>query len=75
MPKIKPLARPDPWRSEITAEIWGGMKSMGLTIQDLSKMSGIKRTTLQSRIGKNGDIGSMRLDELESIRKVLRRGA
>ena len=75
MPRVKPLVRPDPWRKEITTEIWGGMKTMGLTIKDLSELSGIKRTTLQARIGKGGDIGSMRLDELESIRKVLRRGA
>ena len=75
MPRVRPLARPDPWESEIRAEIGAGMAAMRISQKELAKMAGIKPTTLSMRIGKKGDIGSMRLSELYAIRKVFRRGA
>lgn len=73
MPKVKQLAR-DPWKTELRAEIGAGMAAMQITQNDLARLTGIPPTTLSLRIGKRGDIGSMRLSELYAIRKVFKRG-
>ena len=75
MPRVRPLARPDPWESEIRAEIGGGMKQLNITQNELADRAGIGRSTLSRRIGKSGNISTMTLGELEAIRKVFRRGA
>ena len=71
MPKVKPLIRPDPFENEIISEIASGMACMKLTVKDLSDLTGINYSTLVTRIGKNGDIKSLRIGELIRIRKVL----
>lgn len=75
MPRVRPLARPDPWKVEILREIGGGMKALGITQNELADRARINRATLSRRIGKKGDISTMTLGELEAIRKVFRRGA
>lgn len=73
MPKVKQLAA-EPWRAEIRAEIGAGMAAMRINQNELAKLTGIPPTTLSKRLGKNGNIGAMRLEEYEAIKKVFRRG-
>lgn len=73
MPRVKQLAR-DPWKAELRAEIGAGMAAMQISQKDLSRLTGIPPTTLSLRIGKRGDIGSMRMDEYEAIKAVFKRG-
>lgn len=58
---------------ETLAKIGGIMGALRCTRADLAKMTGIKYTTLMSRIGKKGDIGSMKLSELWAIEDAARR--
>ena len=74
MPKVKPLIRPDPSVQAVRAWIGAGMATLGLTQKELARQTGIKETTLSVRIGKGGDLGSMKLSELWAIGKVFKRG-
>ena len=74
MPKVKPLIRTDPLEHQIRSEIASGMGQMQITARELSRMTGINYNTLAKRIGKGGDIKSLRLGELIEIRKVFKRG-
>lgn len=58
---------------ETLAMIGGIMGALRCTRADLAKMTGIKYTTLMSRIGKKGDIGSMKLSELWAIEDAAHR--
>ena len=71
MPKVKPLIKPDPLEKDITAEIASGMALAGISIKELAAMTEINYSTLVTRIGKNGDIKSLRIGELIRIRSVL----
>ena len=73
MPRIK-LIRPDPLEAELRSEIASGMARMQINAKELSKLSGIRYSTLITRIGKGGDIKSLRIGELIEIRKVFERG-
>lgn len=70
MPRVKPLIRPDPIEIEVASTI-GTIRTLGrLSIKDLAKRAGIDPATLGTRIGKNGDIGSLRLREYLAILRV-----
>lgn len=73
MPKVKPIIRPDPVIEKVRAEIGAGMAVSKLSITDLSRLSGIKYGTLVKRIGRHGDITTMRLGEYVDIMKALNR--
>ena len=73
MPRVKQQAR-DPWKAELRAEIGAGMAAMQITQNDLARLTGIPPTTLSKRLGKNGNIGAMRMEEYEAIKAVFRRG-
>lgn len=75
MPRVKPLIKPDPLEADIRSEIASGMARMQINAKELSKMSGIRYKTLMNRIGRSGDIKTLRIGELIAIRKALRRGA
>lgn len=72
MPRTKPLIRPDPLEAAIRSEIASGMARKQLNAKDLSKMTGIRYSTLITRIGKGGDIKSLRIGELIAIRRALK---
>lgn len=72
MARTKPLIRPDPFEDEIISEIAAGMAVKRFDIKKLSECSGINYSTLVTRIGKNGDIKTLRIGELIRIRKALR---
>ena len=63
----------DKRKKETLAKIGGIMGALRCNHVDLAKMTGIKYTTLMSRIGKKGDIGSMKLSELWAIEDAARR--
>lgn len=69
MSRAKP---PDP-RSELCAEIYRIMGALGVNQKELAAMTGISERTLNNRIGKNGDIGSMRFYEWLAIQDVARK--
>lgn len=72
IPRVKPLIRPDPLEDQISTEIASGMVRMKIDTRELSRRTGINYSTLIKRIGKSGDIKTMRLDELIKIRRVLK---
>lgn len=74
MPRVKPLIRTDPLEAEIRSEIASGMARMQINATELSKLSGIRYKTLMNRIGKGGDIKSLRIGELIAIRRVFAKG-
>ena len=74
MPRVKPLIRPDPSEQKILSEIGAGMMQMQLNQQDLARLSGINPNTLSKRIGKGGDIRTLRLGEMIAIRGVFKKG-
>lgn len=71
MSRVAPLIRTDPLESDITAEIASGMASRKIGIKQLSRMTGINYSTLVKRIGRTGDIKTLRIGELIRIRKAL----
>lgn len=74
MPRVKPLIRTDPLEAQLRSEIASGMARMQINAKELSKMTGIRYSTLITRIGKGGDIKSLRIGELIEIRRVFRKG-
>jgi hypothetical protein len=70
MPRVKRMGVKDPREDAVREEIGAIMGKMQLSQAKLAKMTGIKPTTLQKRIGKGGDVGSMRLSELWKIQDV-----
>lgn len=73
MPRVRQLAAPDPLETEIVTEIAAGMAQARITIKDLALLTGINYSTLAKRIGKGGDIKTLRIGELIRIRKAIRR--
>lgn len=73
MPRVKPLITPDPLELDLSGEIASGMAKMKINIKDLSEITGINYSTLVKRIGRGGDIKTMRIGELIRIRKALKR--
>lgn len=71
MPKIKPLIRPDPLETDVISEIASGMAQTKTSMKDLARLTGINYSTLTKRIGRTGDIKTLRLGELILIRKAL----
>ena len=72
MPKVC-LVSPDPLETDLTEEIAAGMAAARITAKDLARMTGINYSTLIKRIGRTGDIKTLRIGELIRIRKALRR--
>lgn len=73
MPRVKPLGvRADPLEAQICSEIASGMACKQINVKELSKMTGIRYSTLITRIGKGGDIKSLRIGELIAIRRALK---
>lgn len=73
MPRVRPLGvRADPLEDQIASEIASGMVRMKIDTKELSRLTGINYNTLMKRIGKSGDIKSLRLGELIRIRSALR---
>ena len=72
MPRI---AKPKPHRieTEVSLVIGAIMQIGKLNIAQLSKLTGIDDATLARRIGKSGDIGSLRLNEYIAIVDVAER--
>ena len=73
MPRVKELRTPHRVELEVKTLIGAVMQIGKLNISDLSKLTGIDDATLGRRIGKSGDIGTMRLDEYIAIVKVAER--
>lgn len=73
MPRVRQLAPPDPLEMELVSEIAAGMAQARITIKDLAGLTGINYSTLAKRIGKGGDIKTLRIGELIRIRKAIRR--
>ena len=73
MPKVKPLIRTDLLEDDISSEIASGMAMTKMSIKDLAVATGINYSTLTKRIGRTGDIKTLRIGELIRIRKVLDR--
>lgn len=69
MPKI----RSDPRELETLALIGGIKQALRIDNKGLSQISGIKYRTLMNRIGKDGNIGDMRLYELWAIQDAAKR--
>lgn len=63
----------DARRIEVLQYVGGVMGGLHLSTKELSRLTGIKYRTLMNRIGKDGDIGSMKLYELWAIQDVARR--
>lgn len=63
----------DERKVEVLQYIGGVMGALHISNKELSAMTGIKYRTLMNRIGKDGDIGSMKLYELWAIQDVARR--
>lgn len=72
MPRVKPLGRLNPQEVEVRAWIGAGMGALQMNQAELARRAGLDKQTLSNRIGRSGDIGSMRLKELWAIRKVFR---
>lgn len=70
MPRVKPIAKPDPRSVAILEEIGGTMATMRISQTELAKRAGMSQATLSGRL-KN--IGSMRLSELWAIQDVRKR--
>ena len=70
MPRVRPLTKPDPRKTEVLSEIGSTLSVMGITQGELAKRSGIPESTLSKRIK---DVGSMRLSELWRIQDVRRK--
>lgn len=67
MPRTKPLIREDPRAIDVKSKI-GSIKAVsGLTDSDISRRTGIPKSTLSGLIGKRGDIGRMRLRDYWKI--------
>jgi len=73
MPRVRPLAAPDPLETEIISEIAAGMAQARITVKDLADLTGINYSTLNKRLGRSGDIKTLRIGELIRIRKAIRR--
>ena len=73
MPRVKELIRKDPREIAIREEIGAGLYSKGLSITDVARMTGLKQSTLYKRLGRGGDLGSMRLSEYWKLQDVLKR--
>jgi hypothetical protein len=67
MPRVKPLGRADPREAQVRQKIGGILMALNGNSTRLAELTGIKYGTLMKRIGKGGDIGSMRLSELWAI--------
>lgn len=67
MPRVKALIRTDPREVEVKQKIGGILALLHGNNTRLAELTGIKYGTLMKRIGKGGDIGSMRLSELWAI--------
>lgn len=73
MPRVKALTTPHRIEIEVRTLIGAVMQIGKLNISDLAKLTGIDDATLGRRIGKSGDIGTMRLWEFIAIVKVAER--
>ena len=70
MPRVKPLGREDPLRVQIRSEIHGVMGALRMSQGQLAGKIGISQQTLSNRVGKGGNIGSLRLDEYIAIKRL-----
>lgn len=74
MPKVKPLAREDP-RATQTRELIGAIKGkLRITDTEISRRTGIPKSTLSRLVGKRGNIGEMRLSQLWAIQDLDKEG-
>lgn len=67
MPRVKPLIREDPRAVETRQKIGALKGKLKITDSEISRRTGISKTTLSSLIGTKGDIGNMRLRQLWAI--------
>lgn len=67
MPRVKPLAKKHRVETEVAKVIGTIMVDGKMSIRDLSKKIGVDESTLGKRIGKNGDLGNLRLKEFIRI--------
>ena len=65
MPRVKRFT--DQREDEVMRLIGGIMGSMKWSYKDVADVTGIKYTTLLSRIGRTGNIGDLRLSEYIAI--------
>ena len=70
MPRVRPLAKPDPRETAIREEIGSALAVMRITQNELARQTGMSPATLSNRMR---DIGSMRLSELWRIQDVRKR--
>ena len=70
MPRVKPLAKPDPRETAVREEVGATLTVMRITQNELARQTGMSPATLSNRLR---DIGSMRLSELWRIQDVRKR--
>lgn len=70
MPRVKALTKEDPTKAAIRAEVREIMGYLNVSQAELARMTGIPASTLSLRIGRRGNIGSLKLDEFLAIRRV-----
>lgn len=70
MPRVKALTKEDPTKAAIRAEVHEIMGYLNVSQAELARMTGIPTSTLSLRIGRRGNIGSLKLDELLAVRRV-----
>ena len=61
------LTNPDPRKSAVKAKIMGCMAALGLTQEDLTVVIGKSQSSISRCLGKQGDVGELRLKELWAI--------
>ena len=71
MPRVKKYT--DSREEEVMQLIGAIMGSLKLSYKDVADMTGIKYTTLLSRIGRTGNIGDLRLCEYWAIMDAAKR--
>ena len=68
MPRVKPYI--DKKNAMMRAFVRAGMGAMQINVKDLSRKTGIPYSTLYSRIGNSGDIGTLNFCEYIAISDV-----
>lgn len=71
MPKVKPLARPDPRETDIRRKIGAIRGELNVSQGELARRAGIPPSTL-SMYMQPGCVGNMRLKDLWALEDVLK---
>lgn len=67
MPRVKPLIREDPRAIEVRQRIGALKGKLKICDSEISRRTGISRSTISQLLGAHGDIGNMRLKQYWQI--------